>query len=145
MTSAYEAGRVPRITLHHRLRIAREAARLEQGQLAMRMGVSRNSVSNAESGKHVPRKILVNAWALATGVPVSWLETGNAPDSDGGPEGGHELPHLDSNQKPAGLEAHLSDQDVYSGVRYLSVIPGGARRRSAVRARVRLVTWRAAA
>ncbi|WP_280317344.1 helix-turn-helix transcriptional regulator [Nocardia wallacei] len=100
MTSAYEVGRVPEIRLHHRLRIARETAGLEQGQLAELMGVSRNSVSNAESGKHTPRKILVNAWALATGVPVSWLETGNAPRPDD-PDEGYVLPHLDSNQKPA--------------------------------------------
>lgn len=34
MTSAYETGQVPPIQVHHRLRIAREWAGLEQGELA---------------------------------------------------------------------------------------------------------------
>ncbi|BAD56317.1 helix-turn-helix transcriptional regulator [Nocardia farcinica] len=103
MTTAHEVGRVPEIKIHHRFRIAREAAGMEQGELAKAIGVSRTSISNAELGKHTPRKIMVNAWAMATGVPVEWLETGRDPHS-GGPNGGLEsgaLPHLDSNQKPA--------------------------------------------
>lgn len=40
------------------------------------MGVGRTVVSDAEKGKRVPRKIVLNAWALATGVPISWLEAG---------------------------------------------------------------------
>lgn len=96
VTSAYETGRVPEIKVHHRLRIAREAAGLEQTQLAELVGVSRNSISNAEIGRHAPRQILLNAWALATGVPVSWLETGknpSAPSPDGGNEGRPSLPY----------------------------------------------------
>lgn len=90
MTTAYEVGRIPVITVAHRLRIAREASGLDQGQLATLIGISRTSVSNAEVGKHEPRRILLNAWALATGVPVSWLETGaeqqspHPSDPDGG-------------------------------------------------------------
>src|SRR5690606_22284248 len=101
-TSAQEIRRVPEIKIHHRFRIAREAAGLEQGQLAKAIGVSRTSISNAELGKHSPRKIMINAWAMATGVPVEWLETGKAPRPDGPGEGQDgALPHLDSNQKPA--------------------------------------------
>ncbi|MGW0052090.1 helix-turn-helix transcriptional regulator [Nocardia nova] len=101
MTSAYEVGRIPEITLAHRLRIARETAGLDQGQLAELMGVSRNSVGNAESGKHTPRKILINAWALATGVPAYWLETGNP--HPGGPDGGifTMRARRDSNSQPS--------------------------------------------
>jgi DNA-binding XRE family transcriptional regulator len=76
MTSAYDAGTPPEIKVRHRLRIAREEASLEQGELADLIGVSRQSISAAESGKSEPRKITLNAWALATGVPVKWLETG---------------------------------------------------------------------
>ena len=87
MSTAFDSGHIPEITIRHRLRIAREEAGYEQGQLAELIGVGRNTVSNAESGKTKPRKVMVNAWAMATGVPVKWLETGEAPagtDPDGG-------------------------------------------------------------
>ncbi|QKY80038.1 immunity repressor [Gordonia phage Doggs] len=83
MTSAYESGKIPEIQVHHRLRIAREWAGLEQSELADRIGISRQSVSKAESGKTEPRRITLNAWALATGVPVSWLRNGETPGTDG--------------------------------------------------------------
>ncbi|MBF6368368.1 helix-turn-helix transcriptional regulator [Nocardia puris] len=78
MNNPFDGGRVPEITMAHRLRIARESAGLEQGQLAQLVGVSRNSISNAESGRHKPRQILINAWAQATGVPATWLKFGRA-------------------------------------------------------------------
>ena len=55
MTTAYGAGDIPEIMLRHRLRIAREHIGLEQGELAERMGVSRNTISAAEKGKNEPR------------------------------------------------------------------------------------------
>ena len=76
MTSAYEHGEVPPIEVRHRLRIARERAGLDQDQLAERMAVTRSTISNAEQGKGSPRRSTVNAWALATGVKASWLNTG---------------------------------------------------------------------
>lgn len=69
----YESGKIPPITLRHRLRIAREDAGLEQEELAAMIGVSRNTVGNAERGSVRPRRIVVNAWGLACGVKVSWL------------------------------------------------------------------------
>ena len=101
MTSAYEAGRIPEIQVHHRLRIARETANLEQAELAERIGISRQSVSNAEQGRTQPRKITVNAWALATGVPATWLQTGKTPAGPDGPGGGDECARRDSNPKPS--------------------------------------------
>jgi len=62
--------------LKYRLMIARLEAGLDQQQLAEMMGVSRHVVSNAERGITTPRKVVLNAWALATGSPISWLETG---------------------------------------------------------------------
>lgn len=87
MTTANAHGNIPEIVLRHRLRIAREEAGLSVQGLAERMGVARNTVGNAEAGKGTPRKVVLNAWALATGVDITWLETGNAPagnDPDGG-------------------------------------------------------------
>lgn len=80
MTSAYESGAVPQIEVKHRLRIAREFAGLEQDELAVLMGVARNTVINAEKGHRQPRKIVLNAWALACGVPVTWIKTGGLPN-----------------------------------------------------------------
>lgn len=85
--SAYEAGTPPPILLRQRLRIAREHAGLEQDELADMIGVSRNTISNAESGKVHPRRITLNAIALATGVPVSWFLEGDE-DGQSGPGGG---------------------------------------------------------
>lgn len=97
MTTAYDVGEIPPIGVHHRLRIAREWANLEQSELSERTGISRTSISAAEKGKTKPRKITLNAWALATGVPVSWLEAGNAktppPNPNEGPDGGDEVRH----------------------------------------------------
>ena len=88
MTSAYEQGSIPQIEVRHRLRIAREFAGLDQGQLADRIGVSRNTISNAECGAVNARKIVVNAWALACGVPASWITTGEHPGPGDGPTSG---------------------------------------------------------
>ena len=89
MTSAYEGGSVPQIEVRHRLRIAREFAGLEQEDLAARMGVTRSTISNAENGKGAPRRTTINAWALACGVPASWIIDGTGPhphpDNDGAP------------------------------------------------------------
>ncbi|WP_373887235.1 helix-turn-helix domain-containing protein [Actinomyces bowdenii] len=101
---------IPQFTISDRLRKAREHARLDQTQLAKRIGISRTSVSSYEAGRIAkPRQIVLNAWALATGVPVQWLETGTAPDrgpeNDGAPAVGagasEGLLRLDSNQQPS--------------------------------------------
>ncbi|MBU8832459.1 helix-turn-helix transcriptional regulator [Mycolicibacterium goodii] len=84
MTTAYESGNVPQIEVRHRLRIAREYAGLEQKELAGIIGVSRTTVSNAEAGSVKPRRITVNAWALACGVPASWILTGSVTGPGGG-------------------------------------------------------------
>ena len=78
---------IPEFTINDRLRKAREIAGLEQSELADRMGVSRGTVGNNESGKVSVRPITIKAWALATGVDAHWLETGNpqiSPDDGAG-------------------------------------------------------------
>jgi len=88
MTSAYEQGNVPVIEVKHRLRIAREHAGLDQDQLAERMEVGRSTVSNAENGRGEPRRSTINAWAMACGVPASWIRTGQTPGNFPGPTNG---------------------------------------------------------
>ncbi|WP_405472347.1 helix-turn-helix domain-containing protein [Paenarthrobacter ilicis] len=78
---------IPQFTVADRLRKAREHTGLDQLEFAEELGVSRATVSNNERGVVSPRKIVLKAWALRTGVPVSWLETGEAPAAIG-PDGG---------------------------------------------------------
>lgn len=93
--------RIPRWSLGDYLRKAREHAGLEQAQLAVDLGISRNTVINYERGKVSPRRAVIMAWAMRTGVPVEWLEGSESPRPDG-PDGGSMLPRLDSNQQPFG-------------------------------------------
>ena len=72
---------VPEWTMADRLRKARESAGLEQRELAADIGVSRNTVHNYERGRVVPRRPVVLAWAIRTGVPVSWLWDGADDDA----------------------------------------------------------------
>lgn len=69
----------PPITVADRLRIARRYAGLDQDTLAEVIGVARSTISNAESGRVRPRRITVRAWAMACGVPLSWIEHGFGP------------------------------------------------------------------
>ena len=88
MTSATQAGVCPPIELRHRLRIAREYAGLDQEQLADRIEAARSTVSNAETGKVKPRRMVVVAWAMACGVSREWLESGKDPEDDPDPNSG---------------------------------------------------------
>lgn len=99
MTAAFDRGRCPPIELRHRLRIAREWAGYDQGQLADTIGISRNSVGNAETGRVAVRKIVLNAWAMACGVPVTWLITGQPPADNDDPNSGLRIISLDSRRR----------------------------------------------
>lgn len=68
--------------LHKSLRVSGKDV---QG-LAAELGVHRNTLSRYLSGRGKPDRRTLIAWALATGVPLRWLETGvfPGPDDDGG-------------------------------------------------------------
>ena len=83
MTIDVGAGHIPVWTRADRLRKARESAGLDQTTLGERIGVSRGTVSNAERGTVEPRRAVIMAWAMATGVPLRWIDTGEAPSPDG--------------------------------------------------------------
>lgn len=92
MSTQTVSRRIPRDTFALRLKIVRveldltieemaERCGLSQAEMALKIGVSRQSVSNYEVGAtENPRRIVLNAWAAATGVPVEWFT--------GGPDGG---------------------------------------------------------
>ncbi|MFC4127405.1 XRE family transcriptional regulator [Nocardia rhizosphaerae] len=68
-------------------------------EFAALIGVSRNTVSAIEGDRTNVRRIVANAWGMATGVPVVWLETGTAPSPSG--DGAAECAIRDSNPEPA--------------------------------------------
>jgi len=71
------SGTVPVFTVGDRLRKARELTGLDQEAFAVEIGASRGTISNYERSTTEHRKpIVMRAWALATGVPLTWLETG---------------------------------------------------------------------
>lgn len=59
--------------LAERLRAAREAANLTQGQLAARIGVDRNTVNRAENSHTAPVASTIAKWARACGVSADSL------------------------------------------------------------------------
>jgi transcriptional regulator with XRE-family HTH domain len=82
-------------------------------EIADYLGVSRNTVGAWINGRVVPGKAFIRLWALRTGVPFEWLETGKSPGQDGPGPGAQlprdrksrsKLPRLDSNQEPAGYQ-----------------------------------------
>lgn len=80
-------GTIPAFSRGDRLRKARELTNLSIAEFADRLGVSPKTVGNAELDRVKVRTITLRAWALATGVPLEWLETGEAPrprPDDGG-------------------------------------------------------------
>lgn len=79
---------MPTFTMGDRLKKARESAGLEQGAFAEMIGISKSSVSNYERDNTRPRIIVLRAWAMATGVPMEWLQTGKEPPQ--GPPSGPE-------------------------------------------------------
>lgn len=84
-------------------------------EMADYLEVSRNTVSTWINGRIEPSHQTLMLWAMRTGVPVKWLETGRSPHPDG-PDGGlcETCAHRDSNPEPAGLEhgqvIHLGDR-----------------------------------
>lgn len=83
---------VPEFTIADRLRKARERTGLDQAPFAAEIDVSKGTVSNYESDRytHQRKRIVLRAWALRTGVPLHWIETGDAPptpDDDPGISG----------------------------------------------------------
>lgn len=86
------------------MRRALRVAEISSNEMADYLGVSRTSVSAWINGRNEPRRTALIAWALRTGVPLEWLETGKAPTSPSGPEG-EEYTSRDSNPEPADMES----------------------------------------
>jgi len=99
--------------MRHRLRIAREEAGFDQEQLAAEIGVSRRTVLNAERGYVEPLRVVIKAWALACGVRLSWLVTGDdgfpdTPPSKDKPPRNPRGGDTGDTRKPVGLPVTVS-------------------------------------
>lgn len=79
--------RIPQWTLGDRLRKARQTTGLTTREFAQKIGVSQATITNAENDHHAVRRITLNAWSLATGVPLEWLEHGITPGGGGDHDG----------------------------------------------------------
>ena len=70
---------VPEWTLADRLRKARGDAGYSQAELAGATGISRQSINRYETGRAVPDRPKLLAWATACHVDYGWL-TGEGPE-----------------------------------------------------------------
>ena len=59
--------------LRHRLAMALEHADLGVSEMADKLGVGRNTISNYIHGRTVPNRATLHFWASATGVDFAWL------------------------------------------------------------------------
>lgn len=98
MSIQREIGVVPEITTGDRLRISLRHASIAVQEMAEYLGVSRTSVSNWLGDRVQPSKQTLRLWAFRCGVPLVWLETGQAPTEPSGPEGSYTT--WDSNPEP---------------------------------------------
>jgi len=90
-TSVNVSGRVPAFTIGDRVRKARESAGLSQQQLADATGMARSGIVKIEGPESRPRRTSLIAIAMATGVDLTWLQTGETPA--GNPGGGEVVRH----------------------------------------------------
>lgn len=70
-----------------RMRRALRISGVSVQEMADYLGVRRNTVSTWINGHRPPSAQTLRLWAMRTGVPKSWLETGLATSGDG-PDGG---------------------------------------------------------
>ncbi|QMV84744.1 helix-turn-helix transcriptional regulator [Corynebacterium hindlerae] len=78
--------------LSDRMRKAQDVAQISNADMAEYIGVSRFTVSRYLNGASEPPLAVLRAWAMCTGVPFEWLQTGKTPDG-GEPVGGSVVRH----------------------------------------------------
>lgn len=105
MTTAYEPGTVPVFETHDRVRKALSVAGVTSAELAEYAGITPETMSRYLNGRtRFPLAVLRLA-AMRTGVPFSWLQTGEAPSPSGDGASADECAIRDSNPEPADLES----------------------------------------
>ena len=87
MTTALDFGHIPERHIGRRLRDAREDTGMSQREFAEATGIGQRTVTRYEQATGpdgLKRPVLV-AWAVAAGVSLVWLETGERPEPLPGP------------------------------------------------------------
>ena len=82
MTNAIDYARLE-FGLGDRMAKALDVARVNGLEMAEYLSVSRQTIGNYTSGRTRPNRATLRMWALKTGVPLAWLETGYLPDAPG--------------------------------------------------------------
>lgn len=77
---------IPMFELGDRMRLALRHAGIGVEAIADELGYTRQAVGNWLNNRAIPRRPVLLLWAMRTGVPIEWLETGEAPD--GSPDNG---------------------------------------------------------
>ena len=90
---------IPTFQLGDRMALALRDSGHSVNDAAEYLGVNRHTVSRWLNGIIAPTLATQRLWALWTGVPLAWLQTGERPSTNDGD--GLLLPRLDSNQEPA--------------------------------------------
>ena len=78
---------MPELPQAARLHLARYLAGMEMQELSRVTGISRGTIANYERLDYAKRRTpaYIKLWALATGVPLEWLMSGDAPRGGGLP------------------------------------------------------------
>lgn len=83
---------IPRLTLRWRLAMALDKSGLSVEAMAQQLGVNRRTVSRWINDDEAPmRRVYKLQWALITGVPIEWLESGEMPTNGGGDDDGGQV------------------------------------------------------
>ena len=90
MSQTHNAGSTLEFDVYDRLRKAMRIGGHTAGTLAVALGVHRNTINNLLSGRTPLDRRTLLSWAVACGVPPTWLESGEMP-GEGGPDGGGQV------------------------------------------------------
>lgn len=107
--------------LGDRLSKSLHVAGISTTEMAHELEMSRATISNYLNGHTKPKRLYLKMWALKTGVPLEWLETGTFPET---PET-EKTPHPDN--PDGGDQSRLGESNplTYSlqGNRLAEIIP----------------------
>lgn len=82
MSEAPNEGVVPQWTVGDRMGKSLAHSGVSVADMADYLGVHRNTISAYTNSRQAPKRQTLLLWAMRTGVPVEWLETGElAPQS----------------------------------------------------------------
>lgn len=106
MSTSTQHHPVPEWDLADRLGKALRVAGMSVAEMAIYLGVHRNTVSAWLHGRTPISGPAVRAWAIRTNVDYDWLNTGAEPPAP--PHRGPLLPWVDSDHQPFGYWSDVS-------------------------------------